>query len=327
MSRRLQRSNIGKIEASAGMLAVFLLVALLPAVGAAQSPQPLPAVNLGFTSFLDGGPPAGPGFYFQQYFQYLYADEFMNKNGNEVPLLDDLHAFVSLSQGIYQSDQSIPLIGGKWGIDVILPLVYLDVDPAPGSPLNSYGVGLGDILVGPYIQWDPIMGDEGPIFMHRLELQNLVPVGSYDDDKVLNPGANFYSFNPYWAATWFATPRLTASWRLHYLWNAQNTGPLTITGAGDTQAGQAVHSNFATAYEVIPKMLRVGVNGYYLKQVTASEVDGKDVPGREKVFAIGPGALLHLSKDTHIFANAYFESGAQNRPEGDRYLLRVVHHF
>jgi hypothetical protein len=319
-----------------GALAVFLLATALPSVGAAQSPQPLPAVNLGFTSFLDGGPPAGPGFYFQQYLQYLYADQFMNSNGDEVPLLNDLHALVSLSQGIYQSDQTIPLIGGKWGIDVILPLVYLDVDPAPGSPLNSYGVGLGDLLVGPYIQWGPIMGDKGPIFMHRLELQNLVPVGAYDDDKVLNPGANFYSFNPYWAATWFIMPSWKLSWRLHYLWNAENddplkriTGPPTGPWPGDTQAGQAMHLNFATSFEAIPKKLHVGVNGYYLKQITNTKVNGNSISGtREQVLGIGPGAVWHFSPDNHLFANFYFETATENRPEGDiRLNLRWTHHF
>ena len=336
MSLRLQRSNIRRIEGTAATLAVFLLATTLPVVGAAQSPQPLPAVNLGFTSFLDGGPPAGPGFYFQQYFQYLYADDFMNKNGNKVPLLDNLHAFVSLSQGIYQSDQSIPLIGGKWGVDLILPLVYLDVDPAPGSPLNSYGVGLGDLLVGPYIQWDPIMGDKGPIFMHRIELQNLLPVGGYDDDKVLNPGSNFYSFNPYWAATWFIMPQWKTSWRLHYLWNAENDNPLKrITGPptgpwpGDTQAGQAIHLNFATSFEAIPKQLHVGINGYYLKQITDTKVDGNSIGGtREQVLGIGPGAVWHFSPNNHLFANFYFETAAENRPEGDiRLNLRWTHHF
>jgi len=276
-----------------------------------------PSVNLGFTSFLDGGPPAGPGWYFTEYVQYYTADDFgdLNVPGQE------LDAWVSLNQLIYQSDQDL-LLGGKWGLDVIVPLVSLD-----SSVLPDNGSGMGDLLVGPFLQWDMKMGANGPLFVHRIELQTIWPTGKYDEKKAINPGSNFFSFNPYWAGSLFLTPRLTASWRLHYLWNAENDDPNTPFPANDSQAGQAFHGNFSAAYEVIPKTLRLGVNGYFLKQFTDSQVDGKDVPGKEKVFAVGPGALVHLGKDDHLFLNAYVETSAEYRPEGERYLVRWVHHF
>ena len=302
---------------------VFALIVTL-AAGLPVQAYDLPSVNLGFTSFLDGGPPSGPGFYFSQYIQYWTSDEFTDSNGDRLlPTVadEDLEAWISLSQFIYQSDQAL-LFGGKWGLDVIIPIVGLDFSSTLGAagPQDN-GTGLGDILVGPFLQWDPIMGANGPRFMHRIELQLIFPTGKYDENKELNPGSNFFSFDPYWAGTLFITPKWTATTRIHYLWNAENSD-------NDTQAGQAIHLNFATAYEIMPKRLRLGVNGYYLKQITDTQINGNDVPNsKEQVFGIGPGAVYHFSKDVHLFINAYFESMAENRPEGERINVRLVYHF
>ena len=296
------------------------------AVGGLAAPAgayDLPSVNLGFTSFLDGGPPAGPGFYFTEYGQWYRSDRFTDSDGNRLGPFK-LDAYVSLSQLIYQSNQKA-LLGGKWGMDVIVPLVAFDLDPK-GGPLTQNGGGAGDLLVGPFLQWDPIMGKNGPVFMHRFEFQMLLPTGRYNRNESLNPGSNFFSIDPYWAATWFIRPQWTVSWRVHYLWNDVNSDP--APPAETMQAGQAVHLNFATEYELLPKSLRVGLNGYYLKQVTDEKLDGRYVSDtREQVLGLGPGLVWHISQNDHIFFNSYFELAARNRPEGERFNLRWVHHF
>jgi anthranilate 1,2-dioxygenase (deaminating, decarboxylating) large subunit len=316
---------------------IAAIVLLLAAAGNAAAYE-LPSINLGFTSFLDGGPPAGPGFYFTEYLQVYTADTFTDDDGKGGRLFPggdpDLTAIVSLNQFIYQSDQPL-LLGGKWGLDLIVPVVDLDLDFDGPALISANDTGLGDLLVGPYLQWGPVMGAAGPRFMHRIELQMILPTGKYDPDHTLNPGSNFFSFNPYWSGTLFITPHLTASTRIHYLWNAKNEDPgrevppgSPFFGADEVQAGQALHLNAAMDYEILPKRLRAGVNFYYLAQVTDTEVDGEKIDDtRERVLGVGPGALLHLTPDMHLFLNSYFESAAENRPEGSRFLLRFVYHF
>lgn len=294
----------------------------------------LPPVNLGFTSFVDGAPPpAGPGFYFSQYLQYYSSNKL-----EDGPPDHQVDVLVGATQVFYQFD-SPSIFGAKWGLDAVLFYANFDVQPSDSPYLQENASGIGDLLVGPYLQWDPIMGENGPVFMQRVEFQLMLPIGKYSDQFELNPGSNVFSFDPYWAATVFLKPRWTLSWRLHYLWNAKNDDPSIRTRGAiqfarpdldvdSVHAGQAVHLNFTSAYEVIPNRLRLGVNGYYLKQTTDTRVDGQKVRGRrEEVFAIGPGAVLHFSAATHLYLNLYFETSAQNRPKGDRWNLHFVHHF
>jgi hypothetical protein len=209
----------------------------------------------------------------------------------------------------------------------MLPYAGLELDPDSG-PIQASSANLGDLLVGPFLQWDPIMGPNGRRFVQRIELQMIFPTGDYDADNAVNPGSNVFSFDPYWAATLFATLKWTVSWRLHYLWNAENNDPFRLLGADDSQAGQAVHLKFASAYEVIPKRLRLGLNGYYLQEITDKRLDGKRISDRtEQVLGLGPGLVYHFSKHDQLFFNGYWETAAENRPEGSRFNLRYVHHF
>jgi len=283
---------------------------------------------------MDGAPPAGPGWYVQQYVQLYRSGRLKDADGKDLQLPTvrglekaDVDVNAGLTQVIYQSDQPL-LWGGKWGMNAILPYANFDLDPSDNFVLSNNSGGLGDLLVGPFLQWDPIMGPNGPKFMHRVEFQMIFPTGKYDSDDALNPGSNFFSFNPYWSATAFLTPKWTASWRLHYLWNAKNNDPWTPLLADDSQAGQAIHLNFTSAYEVLPNQLRLGINGYYLKQITDSEVDGRSMrDSKEQVLGIGPGLVYHFSQHDHLFFNAYWEPEAENRPSGSRFNLRYVHHF
>eukprot|EP00828_Plagiopyla_frontata_P032600 TRINITY_DN42472_c0_g1_i1.p2 TRINITY_DN42472_c0_g1~~TRINITY_DN42472_c0_g1_i1.p2 ORF type:complete len:130 (+),score=16.67 TRINITY_DN42472_c0_g1_i1:118-507(+) len=111
----------------------------------------LPSVNLGFTSFLDGGPPAGPGFYFSQYLQFWTSDDFTNPDGDAaLPSFadEDLTAWIGISQFLYQSDKEL-ILGGKWGVNVMIPVVNLDLDYGTDNPAfpQDNGGGVGDILV------------------------------------------------------------------------------------------------------------------------------------------------------------------------------------
>ena len=314
----------GEIERRLGA-ALAVVVGL---VGSAQA-YDLPNLNLGFTSFLDGAPPSGPGWYVTQYVQYYTANRLTDNNGHSLGFpREDVRALVGISQLAYVS--TVRLGPGVLGLDLLIAYVpYASIDDGLGGAVLRAKSGVGDSFIGPFIQFDPIMGKNGPLFVGRFEATLILPTGQYNPDAAVNPGSNFFSFNPYIAGTLFLTQDWTVSVRLHYLWNATNDRPNVSLGPNvyTTQAGQAVHANFASEVSVT-KALKVGINGYWLQQITDTLANGEVVPGRrERVYALGPGALLTINTENYLFFNAYYEIGARNRPEGQRFTTRWVGHF
>jgi hypothetical protein len=277
----------------------------------------LPSINLGSSNILDGGPiRPQPGWYFTQVTGCYHADKLFDGQGVARPGFAPFSEWAAVSQLVYQSDQEV-IPHAKWGVNAVLPYVYSShIDPNRLQITDS-GSGVGDLILGAYLQWDPYKYRGRPLFQHRLELNVSFPTGKRDLTATINPGNGFFFINPYWAGTFYFTEHFATSWRLHYLWNARDTKK-------DSRAGDAIHINYSVEYELLANFW-VALTGYFLQQLSNDTLHDKTVPGsRERVCGIGPGALYAVPNDIYFFGFLYIESNARNRPQGIRAVFRVV---
>ena len=77
----------------------------------------------------------------------------------------------------------------------------------------------------------------------------------------------------------------------------------------------------------------VALSGYYLKQTTDDEIDGRTLEafdgfwseGRKgQVFAIGPTVSYTTKSGVHLTAQWNHETEAENRFEGDKFILKLI---
>lgn len=295
-----------------------IIFALILGAGTAAHADPvqLPPVNLGDTSFQDGI--AFPGWLVEVTIGYYHAGRFNDHQGNKIPGSNRLTAVSATTHVAYLSN--LRLLGGFYGAEILLPLADVDMDTSFGPKDRERGVG--DLIVSPFIlQWTDHKLFSMPYF-HRFVFAVTLPTGEYDRNRAVSAGSNMVSINPYYAFTIMPTDRLELSARLHYLWNSENDEPFVGLGARTIQPGQAFHANYAASYELF-KGVRLGVNGYALQQLTADKVDGRSqANSEERVFGIGPGIQLS-GNGVSLYLNSYFETGAENRPEGTKAVFRL----
>jgi hypothetical protein len=282
----------------------------------AQEHIALPPVNLGGTTFLDGV--GGPGFLVRETLSAFDARHFDDASGAAVPGHNTLFAFTSLTLVAYMAPFTV--LGGHWGVEALVPVVYLHLT-TPGGTVTTSGVG--DLTVSPLVWEAPQLPLLGGQLCQRLDVDIVAPTGRYASTAPIDAGSNLWSVNPYYAFTWLATDRIETSWRLHYLWNSKNNSPSPAYEATSIQPGQAVHVNGAASFAVL-RQFRVGVAGYFLRQITNSKANGQSVSGsQEQLAGLGPGVLATAGPLVFV-ANVYGEFAVENRPQGTRVSVSAM---
>ncbi|MQU08151.1 SphA family protein [Pseudomonas helleri] len=331
-----------KIKAGVALIAAILSVQYLAPMSSLAAPATvsLPSgMNLGSTSFYDGfgGKPGESAW--QVYLGHTDYKGSKDNHGDDIPVFNDpkLKVSVLINQYSHLFDTETKYLGGHPGIDLILPLVHLDADFDSGPPFpalsldDASGVKFGDPTVSLFLQYDPIMVNGNPVFASRVNAGFTIPTGAYDKHKDINMGNNHWSFSAYWAMTLFLSPKWSISLRPTYYYNFKNTDPASSapldTEIQDIQAGQSFSTNYNIAYRV-NDVLSIGLNGYYLKQLTDDKVnDSRLKDSREQSFAVGPGAMLDYGNDK-FYLTAQRESSVENRFEADSsFTLRWLRIF
>jgi hypothetical protein len=286
------------------------LLTTTPGPAYAQEHITLPPVNLGGSSFMDGL--GGPGLLVREQLGAYGAGRFADASGNTVPGTNTVSAFAAVTLVGYMLPFKV--LGGNWGVEALVPWVDAHVRTSGGG---ADATGAGDLTFSPLVWEAPPLLLAGRQFYQRLDLDIVAPTGQYTRDAAVTAGSHVWSINPYYAFTWLITQRIETSWRLHYLWSSTNNAPSPAYEATTVQPGQAVHLNGAASVAVVP-WFRVGLAGYFLRQITDSQASGHAVSGsQEQVAAIGPG--IFASAGTLLLtANGYGEFAVENRPQGIR---------
>jgi hypothetical protein len=268
----------------------------------------------GAEDFMVGALPP-PGNYFINYLSWYSADSFRDDDGGRLFDDFDLDVVANTFRFIHVTEHK--LFGANWALHAFVPLVNVDVSRRIAPPFareSDDRFGLGDIIVDPFI-----LGWHGKDWHITTGLDIYLPTGSYDKDRLANPGRNYWTFEPVLALTYLSPAGFEASAKLMYAFNTEND-------ATNYHSGQEFHADYTLGYHTGPWSL--GVGGYYYQQTTDDELNGQTfLDGfRGRAFAIGP-QVKYSHKNMAFTAKYHAETAVENRPEGGSLWLKFLYAF
>jgi hypothetical protein len=296
---------------------------------------PPKALNLGSTSYFDGFGRTTEGWTWLQYARAEDIDEITDYQGKGSASLKGtrIPVFLSLTQFSYMSDLH-PFGGDGIGFSAALPVSSLNASFAADSPvkLRHNGPGLGDLVWGPIYQSRVFKQGGRPVLSARFQLIIESPTGNFSRRDNINQSAGYWAVNPYIAATYLPLPGLEFSTRFNYQYNCKTSNlpaPPPIPGIvyRNGQAGQIIYDNYDASLQLSDK-LHLGLNGYFLDELTPDRTNGTIVPhSRETEIYLGPGGRYVFDAGDALNVNFYFPLLSRNGSRGAEVNLQFVKKF
>ncbi|WP_423821998.1 transporter [Salinisphaera sp. SPP-AMP-43] len=207
-------------------------------------------------------------------------------------------------------DESIPGFSNSGVVDAMRFLYTFD------KPIGPFHYTLGGVLQVAYNHLDVGVESDDATNLGDLDIQNYLsyhsqdkklflyfgldtyaPTGRYDEDDLVNPGKNYWSFDPSINVTYHVTDKLALNGVVYGEFNTKNS-------ATDYQSGNSVDVDYGINYrpfvhrseDSFAQHLGFGLGGYFLKQFTDDEVNGETVEpdgNRAQAFGIGPQVIYY----------------------------------
>jgi len=262
---------------------------------------------------IKGGSLPPPGVYLRDYNLFYYADRFPDIGP------PDFEAFVYVQAPRLIWITEWKVLGGYYGMDVLFPFYYADVDSSIGGPFPDDTFALGDILVEPImLSWHLKQFDLG------VGYGFWTPNGDYNENglrpsRVLAQGFWTHMFSA--GGTWFVDEEKTWAVSLVNRYEIHMDREDTDWAAGDTFTGEWGIS------KGLKKTLDVGLIGYYQTQVT--DYSGASAPDiNDYVVSLGPEiSMFHPKLGLFTSLRYAYEVDAKERPQGDTLTLTLTKRF
>lgn len=291
----------------------------------------------GAEAFMVGAAPP-PGFYFKNYAYYYHANDLKDDHGDNVDVFDDLTVWAEVMRFIWISKDEF--LGGNYGQHLFIPFLDVSLDfKAPVGPKSKKSYDDTDV---PYIIYSPFILAhhflEGKLHT-VLSLPDIyIPTGQ-DDKNLASVGHNFWTFEPVFAITCLPTPSWEFSLKFMYDFNTkQDDCPTPYGFEVDRTPGDEFHFDYSASY-AFTKSFRVGVSGYYYKQVSDDDYDidssipapvrdllKDDEGNHSQVYAVGPGVWYNY-KNMFFELRTQFEFEAENKTQGQNVWFNLVYAF